>query len=33
MEYPLSKHAYALASHVVYGVTSEVVRQVVRKAL
>jgi putative membrane protein len=32
-EYPLSKHAYALASHLVYGVTTEVVRQAVRKAL
>lgn len=32
-EYPLSKHAYALASHLVYGVTTEVVRRVVRQAL
>jgi putative membrane protein len=32
-EYPLSIHAYALASHVVYGLTTEVVRRVVRSAL
>lgn len=32
-EYPLSTHAYALASHFVYGLTAEVVRRAVRKAL
>jgi len=32
-EYPLSVHAYALASHAVYGLTTEVVRRVVRGAL
>lgn len=32
-EYPLSTHASALASHLVYGLTTEVVRQTVRKAL
>ena len=32
-EYPLSIHAYALASHIVYGLTTEVVRRAVRKAL
>jgi hypothetical protein len=32
-EYPLSTHAYALASHLVYGLTAEVVRRAVRKAL
>lgn len=32
-EYPLSIHAYALASHLVYGFTTEVVRRTVRKAL
>jgi hypothetical protein len=32
-EYPLSTHAYALASHFVYGLTTEVVRRAVRKAL
>lgn len=32
-EVPLSKHAYALASHFVYGVTTEVVRRAVRSAL
>lgn len=32
-EYPLSVHAYALASHAVYGVTTEVVRRAVRGAL
>jgi len=32
-EYPLSTHAYALASHLVYGFTAEAVRRVVRKAL
>jgi putative membrane protein len=32
-EYPLSTHAYALASHLVYGVTTELVRRAVRRAL
>jgi uncharacterized membrane protein YagU involved in acid resistance len=31
--YPLSTHAYALSSHLVYGLTAEVVRRVVRNAL
>ena len=31
--YPLSTHAYALSSHFVYGLTAEVVRRAVRKAL
>jgi putative membrane protein len=32
-EYPLSIHAYALSSHLVYGLTTELVRRVVRDAL
>ena len=32
-EYPLSTHAYALASHLVYGLTVEAVRLVIRNAL
>ena len=32
-EYPLSIHAYALASHLVYGLTAEAVRRAVRRAL
>ena len=32
-QYPLSKHAYALASHCVYGLTIEVVRRAVRNAM
>ena len=32
-EYPLSIHAYALASHFVYGLTTELVRRAVRTAL
>lgn len=32
-EYPLSIHAYALASHLVFGLTTEIVRKVVRSAL
>lgn len=32
-EYPLSIHAYALASHLVYGLTTEAVRRAVRNAL
>ena len=32
-EYPLSIHAYALTSHLVYGLTTELVRRAVRNAL
>ncbi|MGA9770219.1 MAG: DUF1440 domain-containing protein [Blastocatellia bacterium] len=32
-QYPLSKHAYGLASHFVYGLTTEVVRRAVRNAM
>jgi putative membrane protein len=32
-EYPLSKHAYAVASHLVYGVATELVRNAVRRVL
>lgn len=32
-KYPLSTHAYAFASHLVYGVSAEVTRRVVRNAL
>jgi hypothetical protein len=32
-EYPPSIHAYAIASHLVYGVTTELVRRTVRTAL
>ncbi|MFL6228561.1 MAG: DUF1440 domain-containing protein [Pyrinomonadaceae bacterium] len=32
-EYPLATHAYSLAAHFVYGLTTEVVRRAVRKAL
>jgi uncharacterized membrane protein YagU involved in acid resistance len=32
-EYPLSVHAYALASHLIYGLTTEAVRRAVRGAL
>jgi putative membrane protein len=32
-EYPPSIHAYAFASHLVYGLTTELVRRAVRKAL
>ena len=32
-EYPLSTHAYALASHFVYGVTTEITRRAVRQVL
>ncbi|MFL6210779.1 MAG: DUF1440 domain-containing protein [Pyrinomonadaceae bacterium] len=32
-EYPLTVHAYAFASHLVYGLTTEVVRRAVRAAL
>lgn len=31
--YPISTHVYALASHLVYGLTAEVVRSTVRRAL
>src|SRR5688500_8444006 len=32
-EYPVSTHVYALASHLVFGLTAEIVRRAVRKAL
>jgi hypothetical protein len=32
-EYPLSTHASALAAHLVYGITTEVVRKYVRRGL
>ena len=32
-EYPASIHAYAFASHLVYGLTTELVRRAVRRAL
>src|SRR5205085_1298206 len=32
-EYPLSVHAYAFASHLVFGLTTELVRRAVRNAL
>lgn len=32
-EYPVSTHVYALASHLVYGVTAEATRRVVRNML
>lgn len=32
-KYPLSTHVYALASHLVYGLTAELVRRNLRKAL
>lgn len=32
-EYPVSTHAYALASHMVYGLTAEVTRRAVRNIL
>jgi hypothetical protein len=32
-EYPLSSHAYALASHFVYGLTTDLVRRTVRQLL
>ncbi len=32
-EYPLSTHVYALASHLVYGLTTEVVRRVLRRTI
>jgi putative membrane protein len=33
IQYPISTHMYALASHLVYGFTAELVRRIVRKAL
>lgn len=32
-DYPLSTHAYAFASHLVFGLTTELVRRAVRKTL
>jgi hypothetical protein len=32
-EYPVSTHAYALVSHLVYGLTAEIVRRNLRRAL
>lgn len=32
-EYPLSSHASALAAHAVYGVTTEIVRRMIRAAM
>jgi putative membrane protein len=32
-DYPLSSHLYALASHFVYGVTTEVVRRTLRRSI
>lgn len=32
-EYPVSTHVYALASHLVYGLTAELVRRTLRRAL
>jgi uncharacterized membrane protein YagU involved in acid resistance len=32
-DYPLSTHAYAFASHLVYGIATEVVRSALRRAL
>jgi uncharacterized protein DUF1440 len=32
-EYPISTHVYALASHLVYGLTAEIVRRALRKAV
>ena len=32
-EVPVSKHVYALASHFVYGLTTDLVRRAVRSAL
>lgn len=32
-EYPLSTHAYALTSHMIFGLTTEIVRGAVRRAL
>jgi putative membrane protein len=32
-EYPLSKHGYAFASHLIYGLSTELVRHAVRRVL
>jgi len=32
-EFPLSSHLYGLASHLVYGVTTEITRRAMRAAL
>jgi putative membrane protein len=32
-KYPLSTHAYSIASHLVYGLTTEIMRREVRRAL
>jgi putative membrane protein len=32
-QYPISKHAYAFASHLVYGLSTELVRSAVRRVL
>jgi putative membrane protein len=32
-EYPVSTHVYAFASHLVYGLTAEIVRRTLRRAL
>jgi uncharacterized membrane protein YagU involved in acid resistance len=32
-EYPLSIHVYAIASHAVYGLTTEIVRRAIRRVL
>lgn len=32
-DYPVSTHAYALASHLVYGLTTELVRKAIRRAM
>ena len=33
LKYPLSNHAYALSSHLVYGLTTDIVRKGVRKLM
>ena len=32
-EYPLAVHTYALSSHLIYGITAEITRRIVRTAL
>ena len=32
-EYPVSTHLYGLASHVVYGLTAELLRGAIRRAI
>jgi uncharacterized membrane protein YagU involved in acid resistance len=32
-EYPLSTHVYALASHLVYGLTTDIVRRTLRRTI